>query len=255
MAYDVVAFYRFVALENLLELQTQLKDFCVAHNLCGITLLAPEGVNGTMAGSPENVKAMINLYDKLFGINQGEVKYSTASIQPFKKARIRLKKEIITMKAPEANPNNLAGTYVDPKDWNALLADPDVVVVDTRNHYETALGTFENALDPKVQYFTQFPEFVQKKLDPTKNQKIAMFCTGGIRCEKASAYMLAHGFEEVYHLKGGILKYLEEVPQEQSKWQGACFVFDRRQALSHGLAEERYLASPISRADDYKNVE
>lgn len=255
MAYDVVAFYRFVVLDNLETLQTQIKAFCAEHNLCGITLLAPEGVNGTMAGSAEGIKALIALYDDLFGISQGEVKYSTASIQPFKKARIRLKKEIITMKAPEANPNELVGTYVEPKDWNALLADPDVVLLDTRNHYETALGTFENAIDPKVQHFTQFPEFVQRKLDPAKNQKIAMFCTGGIRCEKASAYMLAHGYKEVYHLKGGILKYLEEVPAEQSKWQGACYVFDRRQALGHGLEEERYLASPISHADDYKRVE
>jgi UPF0176 protein len=255
MAYHVVAFYRFVTLNNLPELQTQIKNFCAEHNLCGITLLAPEGVNGTMAGSPEAIKAMINLYDTLFGINLGEVKYSNASIQPFKKSRIRLKKEIITMKRPEADPTKLVGVYVPPKEWNDIISQPDVLVVDTRNHYETALGMFEGAIDPKTQYFTQFPEFVEKHLDPKKHTKLAMYCTGDIRCEKASAYMLAHGFKEVYHLKGGILKYLEEVPPEQSKWQGACYVFDRRQALGHGLQEERYLASPISHADDYKRVE
>lgn len=236
--YAVAAFYRFVPLTDLPRLQAETKAFCLAHDVKGTTLIAPEGINGTMAGPQQGIDAFVDYMDRVFGIRQGEVKFSTAIDMPFRRVKIRLKKEIITLKRPEADPNKIVGTYVEAKDWNALISDPDVLVLDTRNTYETEIGIFKNAVDPQLDVFSQFPDYVEKYLDPKKHKKVAMFCTGGIRCEKASSYMLAHGFEEVYHLKGGILKYLEEIPQEQSLWDGSCYVFDDRIALGHGLSEE-----------------
>ncbi len=237
MSYRVVAFYRFVEVDDPALHQAALKRMKETHDLSGTILIAPEGLNGTIASSDDGIDAVIDYLDAHFQIRQGQVKYSSATEEPFQRFKVRLKKEIITMRQPEADPNRLVGTYVEPKDWNALIADPDVVLIDTRNTYETKLGIFEGAIDPQINVFTELPQFVKEKLDPAKHKKIAMFCTGGIRCEKASSYMLAQGFEEVYHLKGGILKYLEEIPSDQSTWKGECFVFDKRTGIEHGLQE------------------
>lgn len=240
MTYKVAAFYRFISITDLPGDQAWTKALCVENDICGTILLAPEGINATIAGLPEKLDHVIAQLDTRFGISKGELKFSTASDKPFLRMKVRLKKEIITMRQPQANPNLQVGKYVEPKDWNALISDDDVVVLDTRNKYETQIGTFERALDPNTQVFTEFAEYVRTNLDPKKHKKIAMFCTGGIRCEKASSFMMAEGFEEVYHLKGGILQYLEDVPAEQSKWQGECFVFDRRTAIGHGLEESDF---------------
>lgn len=229
--------YRFTPLSDLQKLQTEIKAACVENDVGGVLLLAPEGINGTIAGQGEKLERVVGLIDRLTGVRQGEVKYSTASEAPYRKIRVRLKKEIITMDAPEASPTKQVGKYVAPEDWNALISDPEVTLIDTRNDYETRVGIFKGAIDPDIEKFTEFKDYIATKMDPAKQKKVAMFCTGGIRCEKASAYMLAHGFEEVYHLKGGILKYLETIPADQSLWEGECFVFDRRVAVGHGLQE------------------
>lgn len=239
--WTVAALYRFVAIADLPALQAAVKACALENDICGTLLLAPEGVNGTIAApSAAQMENMINLLDTHLGVRSGELKFSTAEDKPFRRAKIRLKKEIITMKAPEADPTKQVGTYVTPENWNALIADPDVTLIDTRNTYETAVGIFKGAIDPQIQTFTQFKDYVANNMDPAKQKKVAMFCTGGIRCEKASSYMLAHGFEEVYHLQGGILKYLETVKPEESQWDGECFVFDRRVAIGHGLEEAPY---------------
>ena len=239
-SWTVAALYKFVALTDLPELQAEIKAVCDENDICGTLLIAPEGINGTIAGQGNAINIIIDFLDKKAGVKQGELKYSSAQERPFRRIKVRLKKEIITMKAPEADPTKRVGTYVTPENWNALIADPEVTLVDTRNTYETAVGIFEGAIDPKIETFTEFKDYVHNNMDPTKQKKVAMFCTGGIRCEKASSYMLAHGVEEVYHLHGGILKYLEEVPAEESKWQGDCFVFDRRVAVGQDLEESPY---------------
>lgn len=236
----VAALYRFVALEDLPKLQKRIKDVCDANDICGTLLIAPEGINGTIAGQGDAIPTIIDLLDEIAGVTQGELKYSHAAERPFRRIKVRLKKEIITMKAPEADPTKLVGEYVQPKDWNALISDPEVTLIDTRNDYETTVGIFKGAIDPNIETFTEFKDYVSEKMDPKKQKKVAMFCTGGIRCEKASSYMLAHGFEEVYHLQGGILKYLEEIPAEESQWEGDCFVFDRRVAVGQDLEESPY---------------
>jgi UPF0176 protein len=242
--WDIAALYRFVTLEDLPTLQAEIKAVCDENDICGTLLIAPEGINGTIAGphgeKGEKLTAIIDFLDQKAGIKSGELKYSHAEERPFRRMKVRLKREIITMKAPEANPNDQVGKYVAPEDWNDLINDPDVTLVDTRNTYETAVGIFKGAIDPQIETFTEFKDYVAENMDPKKQKKIAMFCTGGIRCEKASSYMLAHGFEEVYHLKGGILKYLEEVPANQSQWEGDCFVFDRRVAVGQDLKESPY---------------
>ncbi|MGB0720488.1 MAG: rhodanese-related sulfurtransferase, partial [Bdellovibrionales bacterium] len=211
-------------------------------SICGTLLIAPEGINGTIAAHSGDMDKIITFLDDRLQILQsgntiGEFKYSHASNQPFNRFKVRKKKELITLRKPEANPNKQVGQYVEPKDWNDLINDPDVILVDTRNDYETKVGIFDGAIDPDMKVFTEFPDWVADNLDPAKHKKVAMFCTGGIRCEKASAYMLAHGFENVYHLKGGVLKYLEDVPAQDSKWKGDCFVFDQRVAVGHGLKQ------------------
>ena len=235
----IVAIYKFTDQPDFEALKAPLAEFCCARAIRGTLLLAPEGINGTVAGTPEAIDQLVGWLEdgNLFGgrFRGAEIKYSHAQTQPFHRMKVRLKSEIVTLRAPEANPGRQVGTYVDPENWNDLIADDDVVVIDTRNDYEVALGTFENALDPKTTTFTQFKDYVAQNLDPQKHRKVAMFCTGGIRCEKASSYMLAQGFEEVFHLKGGILNYLETVPQEQSRWDGECFVFDERVSVGHGL--------------------
>jgi UPF0176 protein len=244
MPYSVVAYYRFVALENFAGLQKDLKAFCLANGIWGTTLIAPEGVNGTMCGLPDNVDKFVEYLDTKFGIHQGEVKYSTAKDIPFERVKIKVKREIITMHQPEAaDPTKLVGQYVTVQDWDALTSREDVLVLDTRNTYETELGIFKGAVDPQIETFKQFCDYVDENLSPDKHKNVAMYCTGGIRCEKASAFMLSRGFENVYHLKGGILKYLEEVPAEKSTWEGSCFVFDERVALEHGLKEAENVTS------------
>ena len=238
MNWKVAALYRFVPLADLPALQADIRDVCAANGVFGTLLLAPEGINGTIAAAPDALDTVISMLDRLCGVRAGELKYSSASEQPFKRLKVRLKKEIITMRAPEADPTKIVGEYVTAEDWNTLITDPEVVLLDTRNDYEVACGTFAGAVNPDIQTFTGFKNFVQDNLDPAKHRKIAMFCTGGIRCEKASSYMRAHGFENVYHLKGGILQYLETIPADQSQWQGTCFVFDDRMALGHGLEED-----------------
>ena len=239
-SWTVAALYRFVTLEDLPVLQAHIRNRCDALGICGTLLIAPEGMNGTIAGQGDAIPQIVDLLDEIAGIKQGELKYSSAEEKPFRRIKVRLKKEIITMKAPEANPTKQVGTYVTPKDWNDLINDPDVTLIDTRNDYETAVGIFDGAIDPDIKTFTEFKDYVSDNMDAAKQKKVAMFCTGGIRCEKASSYMMAHGFEEVYHLQGGILKYLEEIPAEESKWKGDCFVFDRRVAVGQNLEESPY---------------
>ena len=216
---------------------------CADLELKGSVLLAREGINGTLAGSAEAIEELTRqLRDgPLFGgrLDNLELKFSAAAAMPFQRLKIRLKKEIFTLGDAQADPTRQVGIYVDPADWNDLIATPDTLLIDTRNAFEVAMGTFEGAVDPGIQSFGQFKEFAAHHLDPARHRRVAMFCTGGIRCEKASAYLLARGFTEVYHLKGGILKYLEGVPEAESRWRGECFVFDDRVALGHGLRERR----------------
>ena len=235
-AIQVCAFYKFARWPHFKQLRQPLQAVCDAHGVKGILLVAAEGINGTLAGLPEAMDAVMAGIRQIGAIADLEHMTSYCEAMPFLRMKVRLKQEIVTLGAPEADPLAQVGTYVDAADWNRLISDPDVVLVDTRNEYEVGIGTFAGALDPKTTSFTEFPGFVQAHLDPAQHKKVAMFCTGGIRCEKASSYMLAQGFEQVFHLKGGILKYLEEVAAEHSLWQGACFVFDERVAVGHGLA-------------------
>lgn len=237
-AYMLAAMYKFVSLPDYEALKTPLLAVCQSHGVCGSLLLAEEGLNGTIAGTREGLDAVLTFLRSDPRLADLNPKYAAHSDRPFKRMKVRLKKEIVTLGVPGVDPNTQVGTYVKPKDWNAMIRDPDVVVVDTRNDYEVQIGTFENAIDPQTKTFREFPDWVQKfkeKLAKNPKPKIAMFCTGGIRCEKASAYMLQEGFPEVYHLEGGILKYLEEVPHEDSAWTGECFVFDERVAVGHDL--------------------
>ncbi|MGO4706323.1 rhodanese-related sulfurtransferase [Microvirga sp. 2MCAF38] len=242
MTYKVAALYQFVALPDFRDLREPLHALCAALELKGTLLLAQEGINGTIAGEADRIDALIaELRDgALFGgrLDNLELKFSGALEMPFQRLKVRLKKEIVTLGDRDTDPTTVVGTYVDPADWNKLLETPDLVLIDTRNAFEVEMGTFQGALDPRIERFSDFRTYVERTLDPKTHKKVAMFCTGGIRCEKASSYMLSRGFEEVYHLKGGILKYLEEVPEEQSRWDGACFVFDERVALGHGLVEQ-----------------
>jgi UPF0176 protein len=241
MPYKVAAFYQFAALPDFRALREPLRAICADLKLKGSVLLAREGINGTLAGSPEAIAGLIDALGcgGLFGgrLDRLELKFSQAQAMPFRHLKVRLKREIVTLGDEAADPTRQVGIYVEPADWNALIATPDTLVLDTRNAFEVAMGTFVGALDPGIGSFGQFRDFVARHLDPARHRKVAMFCTGGIRCEKASAYLLARGFKEVYHLKGGILGYLEGVPEAESRWRGECFVFDDRVALRHGLRE------------------
>jgi UPF0176 protein len=243
MPIAVAAFYQFAKLPDFRELREPLRAICADLQLKGSVLLAHEGINGTLAGSAEAIAALIEQLRRgdLFGgrLDNLELKLSAAAAMPFQRLKIRLKKEIVTIGDPAADPTRQVGIYVDPADWNDVMAAPDTLVIDARNAFEVAMGTFEGAVDPGIKSFGQFKEFAARKLDPARHRRVAMFCTGGIRCEKASAYLLSRGFAEVFHLKGGILKYLEGVPEAQSRWRGECFVFDDRVALGHGLRERR----------------
>jgi UPF0176 protein len=236
MTWIVAALYRFQAVPDPKGLATVLRDACTENNICGTLILAHEGINGTVAAASDEV--MKNILDMVHAhFSDVELKMSSASAKPFQRMKVKVKPEIVTMRAAGVDPTQQVGVYVDAKDWNAVISDPDVTVIDTRNGFEFEKGTFKNAIDPGTVNFHEFPAFVEKNLDPKKVRKVAMFCTGGIRCEKASSYMLKAGFETVYHLKGGILKYLETVPESESLWQNECFVFDERVALGHGLKE------------------
>jgi UPF0176 protein len=239
MPIKVAAFYQFAPLPDFRELREPLRALCSGLGLKGSVLLAHEGINGTVAGKAEAVDQLVAVlcHGDLFGGRFGrlELKFSSAAVMPFGRLKVRLKKEIVTFGDGAADPTRQVGTYVEPKDWNELIASPDTVVIDTRNAFEVAFGTFEGAIDPDIASFGQFKQFAADHLDPKRDRKIAMFCTGGIRCEKASSYLLAKGFTEVYHLKGGILNYLEQVAETDSRWRGECFVFDERVALGHGL--------------------
>ena len=243
MPLKVAALYQFVALPDFRELREPLRALCAGLAIKGTILLAHEGINGTLAGADEAIDALIRelRHGPLFGgrLDNLELKYSTAEEMPFQRLKVRLKKEIVTLGDRATDPTRQVGIYVDPADWNALIADEDTLVIDTRNAFEVAMGSFDGAVDPKLSRFGEFRDYVARALDPGRHRKIAMFCTGGIRCEKASAYLLARGFPEVYHLKGGILNYLEKIPEADSRWRGDCFVFDERVALGHGLAVKR----------------
>ena len=240
MRFTIAAFYRFLDIADPAALQQVLKPQLTALDICGTLLIAPEGINGTLAGAAESVEAMLDLLATTCGLSRDDVKFSHSEARPFNRLKVRLKREIITFNQPQANPALQVGAYVKAADWNALLDDPDVLLLDTRNDYETAIGTFAGATVPPLATFTEFAGYVRQLPAEAKQKKVAMFCTGGIRCEKASSFMLAEGFGEVYHLQGGILKYLEEVPQTDSRWQGDCYVFDRRMSVGHGLVTGRH---------------
>lgn len=236
----VCAMYKFVTLENFEALREPLCSTMEKLGIKGTLLIAQEGINGTVAGSREGIDALLqwlNAEPRLSGI---VTKESYTSELPFYRTKVKLKKEIVTMGVEGIDPKQVVGTYVKPQDWNALIEDPDVVLIDTRNDYEVEIGTFKGAVDPKTTTFREFPDYVKDNMDPAKQKKVAMYCTGGIRCEKSTAYMKEQGFDEVYHLEGGILKYLEEVPSEESLWEGECFVFDSRVAVNHQLEKGQY---------------
>jgi UPF0176 protein len=243
MSLVVATFYKFVRLPDFVEMRSLLHNLCESLDIRGTVLLAEEGINGTLAGTTEAIAQLLGHLRSDPRFADLEHKESFAESPPFDRLKIRLKKEIVTLGLP-VDPNQQVGTYVRPQDWNALIADPEVVVIDTRNDYEVGIGTFERSQNPNTRSFRQFPEYVQRHLDPAQHPKVALFCTGGIRCEKASSFMLAQGFQEVYHLQGGILKYLEEVPEDESLWQGECFVFDQRVAVQQGLALGTYNMCP-----------
>ena len=254
MTLIVATLYKFVRLPNWVEMRSRLLAHCQAEGVKGTLLLAQEGVNGTISGTRTGIDSVLAFLKQDPRLTDIEHKESIADHPPFERMRVRLKQEIVTMGLPEVDPNEQVGIYVSPQDWNRIIADPEAVVIDTRNQYEIDIGTFQTAQNPQIQSFRQFPDYVRTHLDPSKQKKVALFCTGGIRCEKASSFMLNQGFEAIYHLKGGILKYLEEVPEAESLWQGECFVFDQRVAVRHCLQPGAYelcrsCGHPISEAD------
>lgn len=239
-AIVVAALYQFVTLDDHEALREPLRDFMFEHDIKGTLLLAHEGINGTVSGTREAIDALLGWFERDGRFSGLEYKESFCDEHPFYRTKVKLKKEIVTLGVPGVDPNERVGTYLEPEEWNRLLDDPDVVLIDTRNDYEVDIGTFQGAVDPRTKTFREFPEYVRNHFDPDKVKKVAMFCTGGIRCEKASSYMLNEGFEEVYHLKGGILNYLKAIPEADSKWRGECFVFDNRVTVKHDLSEGEY---------------
>ncbi len=254
MTLIVASFYKFVHLPDFAAKQQPLLSYCQAQGVKGSILLAAEGINGTIAAiSQQSIDAVISFLRSDLRLKDLEYKLSSAQSPPFERMKVRLKREIVTLGLP-VDPNQQVGTYVSPQEWNAIVNDPDVTIIDTRNDYEVNIGTFKRAQNPNTSSFNQFPEYINQHLDPAKHKKVALFCTGGIRCEKASSLLLSQGFAQVYHLKGGILKYLEEVPTSESLWQGECFVFDERVALQHGLQPGTYqlcrsCGNPVAQKD------
>jgi UPF0176 protein len=236
----VAALYHFSRFDDPEALRPALIALCEASDIRGTLLVAPEGINGTIAGPAQGIAAVIDHIQSLPGCAGLEWKESFTETMPFKRMKVRLKREIVTMGQPDVDPLIAVGNYIDPEDWNDLILDPDVVVIDTRNDYEVELGTFANAVDPKTKAFGEFPEWWDKNKAALEGKKIAMFCTGGIRCEKSTNYLLGQGVEDVFHLKGGILKYLEDVPEDASLWEGECYVFDQRVSVTHGLKQGSY---------------
>lgn len=256
----VAAFYRFLDLADPDAFRDGLQAECERHGLLGTVLVAREGFNGTLAGGRDSIMAVFDWIQARLGLDGPiDARWTEAGEAPFRRMRVRVKKEIVTLGRPDILPHRNAGTYVEPQDWNALIDDPDVVVVDTRNHYEIEVGTFPRAIDPGTDSFRQFPEFAEHLAETAKGKRLAMFCTGGIRCEKATALMLELGFDDVYHLRGGILNYLQQVPADDNRWSGECFVFDTRVAVDRDLAEGGYVQChacrrPLS-SDDLASVD
>nr|WP_317450653.1 rhodanese-related sulfurtransferase [Phytohalomonas tamaricis] len=250
----VAALYKFVTLEDYVALREPVLETMRANEIKGTLLLAEEGINGTVSGTRvaiDTLLAWLKADPRFVDIDHKE---SYCDEQPFYRTKVKLKKEIVTLGVPGIDPNKKVGTYVEPRDWNNVISDPEVLVIDTRNDYEVSIGSFEGAINPETTSFREFPDYVKAHYDPAKHKKVAMFCTGGIRCEKASSYMLNEGFEEVFHLKGGILKYLEEVPEQETLWRGDCFVFDNRVTVRHDLSEGEFeqchaCRMPISNED------
>jgi UPF0176 protein len=237
MTFTVAALYRFAPFDDPAALRQPLLDRCAAHSVKGTLLLAREGINGTIAGPEDGIAAVIAHIRALPGCADLDVKYSAATAMPFQRLKVRLKKEIVTMKVPGLDPAGEAAPYIDPADWNALVDDPDTVLIDTRNDFEVGYGSFDGALNPHTKSFGDFPGWWREHAAEFAGKRIAMFCTGGIRCEKSTAFLRSEGVEEVVHLKGGILAYLEQVPEANSRWHGSCFVFDERVSVGHGLKE------------------
>ena len=253
-AVVVCALYKFVTLANYQDLRNPLHAEMEKLDIRGTLLLANEGINGTIAGTEQGIYQLLTWLKTDPRLNEIDYKLSFTDVMPFNRTKVKLKKEIVTMGIEGIDPKQVVGTYVDPLDWNALISDPEVVLIDTRNDYEFTVGTFKNAINPNTESFREFPAYIKQNLNPEQHKKIAMFCTGGIRCEKSTAYLKEQGFEEVYHLKGGILKYLEVVPEEHTLWQGECFVFDDRITVNHRLEKGHYdqcnaCRLPITEAD------
>ena len=236
-SFLVAALYHFATVPDHAALREPLQALCEENGVKGTLLLAREGINGTIAGPDAGIRKVLAFLRSKPEFAALEHKESRASKMPFLRMKVRLKKEIVTMGVEDIDPNKIVGTYLNPREWNELIADPDTILIDTRNDYETAIGIFKGAVDPDIKTFREFPDWVRNNPGLHNKPKIAMYCTGGIRCEKATAFMKQEGFDEVYHLKGGILKYLEEMPEEESLWEGACFVFDERVSITHGLKE------------------
>ncbi len=259
----VAALYKFGAIEDCAKARKPLAHLCCTLGVKGTLLLAPEGINGTIAGSDDSIAQVLEHVRLLIGDNNLELKFSRADEQPFRRMKVRLKREIVTMGQPDIDPVNNVGRYVSAEDWNALIRDPDTILIDTRNDYEVAIGTFAGAIDPGTKTFREFPAWFRQQrerlLKDGAKPKVAMFCTGGIRCEKATAFLRSEGVEDVFHLQGGILKYLETIPQERSLWEGECFVFDERVTVGHGLQQGSYglcraCRRPLSEADRLSNL-
>jgi UPF0176 protein len=239
--YTIAALYHFTRFADPAAKKPALLDLCMSQDVKGTLLLAGEGINGTISGPRAGIDRVLAYLRALPGCANLEWKEATSDMPPFPKMKVRIKREIVTMGQPSVDPASTVGNYVTPADWNALIQSPDVAVIDTRNDFEVGIGTFDGAVNPQTESFGDFPAWWEENKHRFHNKKIAMFCTGGIRCEKSTNYLLGQGIEDVYHLKGGILKYLEEVPQEDSTWQGDCFVFDARVSVGHGLTEGAYI--------------
>ncbi len=240
-AIRIAALYRFARIGEPEAVRGLLEQACISAGVKGTLLVAREGINGTIAGAADDLDVAVAAIRSITGLDGLEIKFSFADAMPFLRMKVKLKQEIVTIGDAGVDPLLASGTYVEAKDWNALMERPDLVLIDVRNHYEHRIGTFDGAVDPHTASFRQFPDYVREQLADAKGRPVAMFCTGGIRCEKASAFMLQEGFTEVYHLNGGILRYLEDVPAGESRWSGSCFVFDERVAVGHGLAPDRSL--------------
>ena len=238
--FTVCALYQFVRSDDFETFRTPLRELMVELEVKGTILLALEGLNGTISGSKASIDGVIQFLQDDGRFDNLEIKFSHSETTPFKRLKVKLKKEIVTLGVEHIDPLSSVGTYVNPQDWNALISDPDVVLIDTRNNYEYEIGSFRGAINPSTETFREFPEYTKNNLEQYRGKKVAMFCTGGIRCEKSTAYLKTQGFDAVYHLQGGILKYLEEVDEDQSLWEGECFVFDDRVAVKHNLEQGQY---------------